>query len=160
MALLEFEELRGHSGKLVEVLVADDSVAISILRIAVRAEVHAAPKLQRSLGNRKNLIEVRLLDHTVESDAVDSDRAHSGNELENFPRQTRNSPRKVVPLVEVIQRDVELVDACFPQRSRALDRQHSTMREHRGEFHAHRAVDSRNNLFEIAPHRRLTARVR
>ncbi len=160
MALLEFQKLRSDSSKLVEVVVADDSVAIAILRIAVRAEVHAAPKLERSLGDRKNLIEIRLLDHSIESDAVDSNSTHSRNDVEYFPGKTGDSASKVVPLVEVIQRDVELVDARFPQRSRALGRQHSTVREQRREFHAHGSVDSRDNLFEIGSHRRLAAGIR
>lgn len=160
MAFLEIEQLRRDGGKLVEVVIVDDSVTVSILRIAVRAEIHSATQLSRSLGNRKNLIEVRFLDDGVESDAVDSDRAHSRNEIEDFHRKTWNSASDVMALVEVIERDVELVDARFPERPRTLDRQHSAMCEQRAELHAHRLIDAGNNLLEIAPHCRLAAGVR
>ena len=62
-----------------------------------------------------------------------------------------------MPLVEVVERDVELIDAGVPQRLRALRREHGAVRDQRDVLERDRAIDLGDEILEIAAQRRLAA---
>ena len=96
-------------------LVAQEMIAVAILRIRIAAEVHAAPQLACAGDDRNQLIEIVSLDHGIEADPGDAIRAHLWDRAHDLRAQSRNSAGLVVALVQKIERDVELVDPRFPQ---------------------------------------------
>src|ERR1700682_4266713 len=110
---------------MLSLLAFDRAFGVSILRRRVAAEIHAASKLAGPRDDRYQLIEIVALDDGVESNPGDSHLPHAGNRSHDLPAQTRNPTRLVVPLVEIIKRDVELVDSRLPQRARPFGREDS-----------------------------------
>src|SRR5687767_2755106 len=96
-------------------IAANQSVAIAVLRIRVRAEVHADSKLPRVSNDRHQLVEIVVSDDCVEPDAVDSLLTHAGDHVEDLFREARGAACAIMPLVEKIEREVELVDAGLPE---------------------------------------------
>ena len=95
-------------------------IAVPVLGVGVDAEVDAArpaPAARRTM--RQELIEVVALDDRVEADAVDAARAHSVDASKMRAVRPGMPRARVVALVEVVEGDVELVDAGLPQRPRA-----------------------------------------
>ena len=135
----------------------DDTLGTSVFCRGVAAEVDPAPKLAGATDNGQQLVEIIALDDGIESDARDPHLPHSGNRSHDPGAQPGNAARLVVTLVEIIERDVELVDPRFPQRARPLGRQHATVGDERHVLEADRLVHRRDYILQIAPQCRLAA---
>ena len=101
----------------------------------------------------RSMIDVQMLRVRI---LVDARRAQPWNGIEDARGEAWNPPGAVVPLVEEVERDTELVDPRVPERSRPIDRQHAAVRDERNVFEAYRPVDCRHELLEIAPEERLS----
>src|SRR5215467_308309 len=91
-------------------------VPIAVFSVGVHAKVDAGADLDGSAHDRHQLIEVVVLDDGVEPDAVDSPLSHRGYRALNALAQARDPALAIVSLVEIVERDVELIDAGAPER--------------------------------------------
>ena len=62
--------------------------------------------------------------------------------------------------IEIVERDVELVDAGTPEGGGALRREHAAMRDERDVLEAHGRAHGRDDVFEIATQEWFAARER
>jgi hypothetical protein len=68
----------------------------------------------RRVDDLREVLEVFVLDHGVEAHVVDPVVPQSGNGIEDPSRESRDAASAVVPLIEKVQRDAELIDAGIP----------------------------------------------
>src|SRR3954470_18474588 len=136
----------------------EEELPVAVLGIGVDAEIDAESELRRALDDRFDLIEVVVPDDGVESDVVDAERPQSRQRVEELRREPRNSAGAIVTAVDVIEGNVELIDARAPQRECPLGREHRAMSYQHDVLETNRAGDCSNELFEIGTEQRLTAR--
>src|SRR6185312_8888928 len=130
------------------------------LAVGVTAEIDSDAELSGAMDDRNELTHVGPLDDGVEADRVDSTLAHRRNVAHDPLDEPWNAAGIVVPLIQEIERDVELVYARVPEGLRALGREHTAMGDERHVLHANGAIHGRYEVFEVASQRRLASRPR
>ena len=157
---LEREQLGGQRFDPVVDIGIEKEIAIAVLGVGVHAEIDATTELGREPHDRHDLLEVVALDDRVEANAVDALCAHRLHGRENPRGEPGDAACPVVAAVEIVERDVELIDPRVRQRSRSLGRQHAAVRQQDDVLQAHGARDSGDEGFQVAPQQGLAARER
>src|SRR6185312_363199 len=83
--------------------------------------------------------------------------ARSAGTRSRIFRESPGTPRARSCLVEKIERNVELVEAGVPERTRPLDRQHAAVGDESNVPQPDRARDAGDEVFEIASQERFAA---
>src|SRR3954470_12967986 len=98
----------------------EDVRTIAVLLRRIYAQVDANADLLGVPNDRHHVIDIVVLDDGVEPDVVDTLFAHARHRVENPRRQPGNAPSLVVPIIQIVERDAELVDSGVPKRPGAL----------------------------------------
>src|SRR6185437_15630443 len=157
---LEREELGYDLFEMPDFGFRNQPLGVAVLAVGVAAEVDSNAEFGGAVHDRNELTDVGPLDDGVEADRVDATLAHRGNVAHDPVDEPRNAAGIVVPLIQEIERDVELVYSCIPEGLRALGREHPAMSDERHVLHANRTVHRRYEIFEVASQRRLASRPR
>src|SRR5581483_10269585 len=97
-------------------------VGIAVFQRCIGTKIDPAPELGGPMNDRQQLIQVVVPNNSIEPNAIDTGRKKPRNRGKNLIRKPWYTTLNVMPPVEKIQRDVELIDPSIPQRLRALHR--------------------------------------
>src|SRR5215472_11114750 len=118
------QERRYHVVELAKLRWIEEKLAVAVLGVSVQAEVDPAPQLARAAYDREQLVEIVAPDHGIEANAIDPPPAHALDDIEDPGSEIGDAAGDVMATVEIVQRDIELIDAGAPERERSLDGEH------------------------------------
>ena len=131
-------------------------VRVAILEVRVHRKVHARSDRSGVRHNGAHVVEIVVLDHGIEAHRHPFG-DHLRDHRKDLCREAGDAACDVMPRVEIVERDADLGESRFPQRSRALDAKHATMRQQREVGERHGACDFGDDRLKIPTQQRFAA---